>query len=207
MAEERKFIEPFIFDNEKDRKEFGFGIDEKKQGLMRPMEFDVRTKSVEEKNYIILYVVDWDSNGDSQDEILTRIYSLCVGRTDAYNDIKNKLISGVPIDIHRSKVITETKQTETESGDRKYYLLPYEECISVYSFCTSVKDYYSFDPFDIEDYNDSEVPETSNEFENNPNYLTAEQLDYRKMLEASMHRDKMFRAMKDEGIGQNNNLI
>lgn len=204
MSEHSKFIEPFVFDNEKDRHEFGFGIDEKKQGLMRPMEFDVRTKSVEEKNYIILYVVDWDSNLDEHDEMLTRIYSLCVGRTEAYNDIKNKLVSGVPIDIHRSKVITETKQTESESGDRKYYLIPYEECISVYSFCTSVKEYYSFDPFDIEDYNDSEVPDNPNEFENNPHYLTAEQLDYKKMLEASMHRDKMFDTMRAEGIGQNN---
>ena len=49
------FIEPLVFDDEKDRHEFGFGVDEKKQGLFRPMEFDVRTKSVEEKNYIILF--------------------------------------------------------------------------------------------------------------------------------------------------------
>ena len=128
----RELIEPMIFNDDK--------VD-KNKGLIHPMEFDVRTKSIEEKIYIILYKII-DSNNEDE---YNNIYSICLGRTDAYNDIKNKLLSGEEIDIHKSKIITETKQTETESGDRKYYLVAYEDCISVYSFMISIQDYYSDD--------------------------------------------------------------
>lgn len=195
MSDNNKLIEPMIFD-EPDKVN-------PNQGLTKFMDFDVRTKSIEEKLYIILYRLN-----DSDDEIYSKTFSICIGRTEAYNDIKDKLISGVSVDIHRSKIITETKQTESETGDRKYYLIPYEECISIYSFCTSVREYYSFDDFDIEDYNDTEVPEdnTDADLAKNPRYMTKEQQDYMKMLEASMSRDKFIKSIINEKNDNNSNI-
>ena len=197
MEEEKKLISPMIFDN----KEVNSPQEQK---LIRPMEFDVPTKSFEDKTFIILYKII----SDGEEHEYENVYSVCIGRTETYNDIKEKLISGVPVDIHRSRITTETKQTETETGDRKYYLIPYEECISVYSFCTSVKEYYSDDPFDIEDYNDGEAPEDiKNDLELNPNYLTPEQQDYKKMLRASMERDKFLNTLRSEGGPMNSSNI
>lgn len=182
---EKKLIEPFIF-NEDHRVT-------QNTTLQKAMDFDVRTKSVEEKIYIILYKLD----GDDLEEYQKQCFSVCIGRTNAFNDIKEKLISGLDIDIHRSIVITETKQTETASGDRKYFLLAYEDCISVYAFCISVKEYYSDDPFNIEDYNNTEIPE-KDDIERLPGFLTAEQLEYKKMLNASFNRDKFLNSLKKE---------
>lgn len=153
--------------------------------LKKAMDFDTRDKSVEEKTYIILYRLE----EDDMDDIFSRCFSVCIGRTEAYNDIKNNLISGLNIDIHKSKVITETKQTESSTGDRKYYLIPYEECISIYTFLTSVSDYYSGDDFNIEEYNNTEIGK-SDISSDKPMTLTADQQEYRKMIEASMKRDK-----------------
>ena len=186
MEENKKFIEPMIFDNPEQ-------INGNKQ-LIKLMDFDVRTKSVEEKVYIILYKVY------EEDETRNE-YSVCYGRTEAYNDIKNKLISGLDLDLYKSKIITETKQTETSSGDRKYFMIPYDECISIYSFCVSVRGYYSDDEFDIDDYTDGLEPEEINvpsEFEGRPTYLSPEQQEYRKLLEASMKRDKFLDALRNE---------
>ena len=183
---EKRLIEPFIFNNDSSNGQVNSSIP-----LQKGMDFDVKTKSAEEKLYIILYAMD----GDDLEEYQKHCYSLCIGRTNAFNDIKEKLISGLDIDIHRSKIITETKQTESNTGDRKYYLLPYEECISIYSFCISVKEYYSDDPFNIEDYNNTEIPEKE-DIEKLPGYLTAEQLEYKKMLNASFQRDKFLDTLK-----------
>jgi len=196
MSEEKKLIDPII-PNEDPKIISKFidrpGID-KRTGLINPMELDVRTKSIEEKIYIILYHTNPD---DDMDEIYGQIFSVCVGRTEAYLDIKNKLESGLDVDIHRSRIITETKQTEWESGNRKYYMIPYEECISVYTFCTTVKGYYG-DDFDIEDYNTGDVPEDPNDhLASHPTYLTAEQLEYRKELEASIGREKLMEELRE----------
>lgn len=169
--------------------------------LQKGMDFDVRPKSPEEKLFIILYVL----NEDEEDELRNHCFSLCIGRTEAYNDIKNKLISGLDIDIHLSKIITETKQTETESGDRKYYLLPYEECISIYSFFISTSEYYSEDDFDIEEYNNTSVPD-QNELEKNPNYINKEELDYLKMIESSMSIDNFLNSIGNTDENGNLNI-
>ena len=188
-------IEPMIFDTPEMRSKF---INPQKQdnGLIKPMDFDVRTKSFEEKVYIILYKL----NTSEDDDIYKNIYTACIGRTAAYNDIKEKLVSGLDIDIHRSLVMTETKQTETDTGDRKYYMIPYNELISVYSFCVSVSNYYTEDEFDIEDYNDGDIPENSSNEDNviRGNFLTPEQIAYRNMLEESMKRDKFITSMRNE---------
>lgn len=200
---EKGFItDPIIFNNESIKGKF-IDSPNNNPGLIVPMDFDTRTKDAEEKVYIILYkIID-----DSIEADMSNVYSLCLGRTEAYNDIKNKFQSGLSVDMHRSKIITETKQTESSSGDRKYYLIPYDECISIYSFCIACQDYYSYDDFSIEDYNDSEVPENYNELETHPNFLTAEQLEYRKMLDAAMSRDDMFdRIRADTKENSSNNI-
>lgn len=200
----KELIEPMIFD-ERARKQ-----PSPNSQFIKPMDFDVRTKSTEEKIYIILYEVNIEGNDNFDQEIFGHIYSVCVGRTEAYLDIKNKLRSGgLDIDVHRSRIITETKQTETESGDRKYYMLPYNECLSVYSFCITVQDYYEDDGFDIEDYNNSDVPEHDDEaLRSHLMYMTEEQMNYSKMIEASMKRDKFLMDMIHEQMssGNENNI-
>ena len=116
--EDKKLVQPIIFNDENTSKQ------DENAKLIRPIIFDAPTKDVEEKTYIILYNIDPE---DDMDEIDSRIFSVCIGRTDAYFDIKEKLTSGLGVNIYTSKVITETKQTETESGDTKYYLLPYDD--------------------------------------------------------------------------------
>ena len=159
-------------------------------GLIRPMQFEAKEKSFEEKIYILLYTI---SNID-EDDPTSKTFSVCIGRTMAYNDIKNKLQSGLEVDVHRSYVMTETKQTETKTGDIKYFMVPYEECMSVYAFCTSIGSFYS-DEFDIEDYADGDVPE-DDRFGKVNTVLSSEQIEYRRMLEEAIGRDRFINDMR-----------
>lgn len=199
--QEKTLIEAMIFDEP----EQPVAVDSGHNDLQKAMDFDVKTKSIEEKIYIILYKLT-----ENEDDIYNQIFSICVGRTEAYNDIKNKLISGVDIDLHRSIIITETKQTESRSGDRKYFLLPLNECISVYAFCIQVAEFYSDDNFNIEDYNNTLIDNETNssqpvELESIvPRQLSQEELDYKKMLDASIQRDKFLDAIRREHEGSNN---
>lgn len=187
----KKPIEPIIFEN-KENKAMFVEDDIKQAKFINPIEFDVNTKSFEEKLYIILYKLNLNEKNDLElDEYFENIYSICHGRTEAYSNIKNHLLSlsGEYIDIHKSKIITETKQTETDSGNRKYYLIPYEESISIYTFCKNVEDFYNSDSFDIEIYNTyNSDDENGISTDNNisTNHFTAEQLSYKKMLEESI---------------------
>lgn len=176
--------------------------------LQKAMDFDVKTKSIEDKIYIILYKLT-----ENEDDIYNHIYSVCAGRTEAYTDIKNKLISGVDIDLHKSLIITETKQTETNTGDRKYYLIPLNECISVYAFCIQVAEFYSDDDFNIEEYNntliDNEIDDSPQQQESEsiiPRQLSQEELDYKKMLEASIQRDKFLDSLRIEQQESGDNI-
>lgn len=185
----KNLIQPVIFDSPKDQK----------KKLINPVIFEAPDKSFEDKIYIILFHINEDDEFDQ--DLYRHVFAIHRGRTETYRDIINKLESGIPIDIHRSKIITETKQTETETGNLKYYLLPFDECISLYSFMISVKDYYSDDDFNIEVYNDSEIPEDNSSLIQSPNYLSPDQREYRKLLEASMQRDRFL----DLFASQNNN--
>lgn len=184
MDDNKRMIDPIIFDDQQEAK--------KTKNLVSPVTFGVRTKTFEEKIYIILYRLN-----ECEDETMSKIFEICVGRTETYNDIKNKFLSGMSIDVHRSKIITETKQTETSSGDEKYYMTDYEDCISLYSFCKKVEEYYNDEEFNIEDFNDTDVPD-ENELESHPMYLTKEQQEYRDMLMGSLRRDKFINDMRME---------
>ena len=179
--EEKELISPIIFNDEENTKK------DNNSKLVRPIIFDAPNKDVEEKTYIILYNIEPD---DDMDEIYSRIFSVCIGRTDAYFDIKEKLTSGLGINIYTSKVITETKQTETESGDTKYYLLSYEECINIFAFCTGIQAFYGDDGFDINDYINNGSSEDIDDIQNNVFYLTPEQKAYRAMLNEAMNMRK-----------------
>lgn len=200
--EEKKLVEAMDFyEPEQPTK-----VQSEQPKLQKAMDFDVKTKSIEEKIYIILYKLT-----ENEDEIYNQIYSVCMGRTEAYNDIKNKLISGVDIDLHRSLIITETKQTESSTGDRKYFLIPINECISVYAFCIQVAEFYSDDNFNIEDYNNTLIDDSGAEPAKInqassiiPAQLTQEELDYKKMLDASIQRDKFLDSLRREE--SNNNI-
>ena len=186
---EKELIEPMIFDEPKKPEQ---------KELINPMQFDVREKSHEEKMYIILYKINDDDIEDYQENI----YAICIGRTEAYNDIKNKLVSGLSVDVHRSIIITETKQKEASTGDGKYFLLPLDECMSVYAFCIAVGQFFDLDEFNIEDYNNTDVPEDEKK-PMIPLKLTKEQEDYQKMLYASIERDKFLNALHAELDGKN----
>lgn len=198
----RNGIDPFI--PNKEEEPFTDPVSGKStDGLIHPFEFDAKTKGPEEKIYIILYKL----NSDEDDEIYTQIFSICKGRTEAYSDIKEKLESGLEVDVHISKIITETKQTETATADKKYYLLPYDECISVYSFCKSVQEYYS-DEFDVEEFNNTSIPEDEEDefLSKSKTYLSAEQEAYRDMLNLAIKRDESyFDGIRRELEGNQNN--
>lgn len=116
------------------------------------MIFDDEEKTIEEKIFIILYKLEENDN----DELNNQIYSICVGRTSTYNDIKEKLSSGLMINIHESKIITETLQLGIKHMNKKYFLMNLDDCISIYTFCKSFSNNYD-DDFDIEDYNSEYV--------------------------------------------------
>ena len=138
-------INPMIFNDEPDKKK-----------LINPMVFDVPTKSVEEKIYIVLL-----ASGDD-DEMFDGRYKICHGRTQCFRYIESLCQAfGGDFDPFESKVITETKQTETETENTKYYLINYENSISVYSFCKSVEGFYGENGFNIDDY--FKAPSTEDE--------------------------------------------
>ena len=102
-----------------------------------PIVFDVPTKSFEDKKYIVLI------NQESNDELFDGQYKICNGRTECYRYIQTLIEAfGDDIDAHNSKVITETKQVEADTGNSKYYMINLDDAISVYAFCKSVEDYY-----------------------------------------------------------------
>ena len=168
------------------------GISGSGQPLIRPMQFEAKDKSFEEKTYIILYTL----NHIDEDDPASKTFSVCVGRTMAYSDIKNKLLAGLDVDVHRSFVMTETKQTETVTGDIKYFMIPYEECVSVYAFCISIADFYSDDEFDIEEYADGDVPE-DDRLKGSNAVMSSDQVEYRNMLEESLTRGKFINHMRE----------
>lgn len=178
MDDNKELKQPIIFNNKPNKDN---------ENLKNPIIIDTPDKSPEEKMYIILYNIE----EDSLEEDMRNIFSICIGRTEAYNDIKNKLQSGMIINIHKSKILVETKQTETSTGNRKYYLLPYLECISVYAFCINVYEYFMDDDFDIEEYNTSGPEDPEEELKSHPMYMTAEQRRYRELLEESFELKKL----------------
>lgn len=160
----KNIVSNFLTDGDKDQK------------LINAISFHDPIKDVEQKTFIILYEVDSDNEENS---IFDHVFTICTGRTSAYNDIKEKLLSGVNINIHKSIIITETRQTETKTASEKYFLMNLDKCISVYSFCIAVSDSYSDDSFNIEDYNDAQYS-ISEEFDSVS--LTDEQQEYKRLI-------------------------
>ena len=79
-----------------------------------PIVFDVPTKSFEDKKYIVLI------NQESNDELFDGQYKICNGRTECYRYIQTLIEAfGEDIDAHNSKVITESKQVEADTGNSK----------------------------------------------------------------------------------------
>lgn len=173
-----------------------------KANPVNPMIFYARQKSTEEKVYILLYRI----NGVDESDMESKVFEICIGRTAAYADIKDKLQSGIDVDVHRSIVITETIQTETKTGNTKYFLMPFEECISVYAFCVSLSEFFDTDDFDIEDYSEGDIPE-DNKFDTASRFLTAEQLEYRALLEQSVRRESFIDELRQSIKESENNLI
>ena len=135
-------VDPMIFDKDSP---YSNAPDKKKP--INPMIFDVPTKSFEDKLYILLIV------GENNDSMFDGNYKICNGRTECYRHIQSLIEAfGEDIDVHQSMVITETKQTETDTGNTKYYLINYPDSVSVYAFCKSVESFYSNDSFHIDDY-------------------------------------------------------
>ena len=135
-------VDPMIFE-----KDSPYSNALEKKTPVQPMVFDVPTKSSEDKIYILLLV------GENNDSMFDGNYKICTGRTECYRHIQSLIEAfGDDINVHDSMVITETKQTETDTGNRKYYLINYQDSISVYAFCKSVENFYSNDTFHIDDW-------------------------------------------------------
>lgn len=137
IKKDRVLVDPFIPNKpETPRKE-------------SPMVFDVPTKSTEDKKYII-FIVEGSSDG-----LYDGLFKICNSRTECYRHIKTLIETfGEDFNVYESKVITETKQIEAESGDSKYYMINYDDALTVYAFCKAVEMYYkgTVVDFDIDDY-------------------------------------------------------
>lgn len=142
--------------------------------VIYPLKYVEKDKSPEEKIYVILYMLN-----DIEDDVASRSFSVCVGRTMAYLDIRDKLQSGLSIDVHRSIILTETRQTETETGYSKYFMVPFKDSISVYAFCVANSMYFSDDEFNIDDYSDGDIPD---KIEINDRPFTPDEIAYKQML-------------------------
>lgn len=147
--------------------------------LQKLMDFDVPDKGFEEKIYIVLYRII----GSTVDDF-DGLFDVCKGRTETYETIKNHFISGMDIDIHNSKIITETKLKD-KNNDKKYFLIPFDECISIYAFFNSVTSYYGDDEFSIEDYN---VSKTDNDSEET----------YQRSKEQKEFEENIIQSLKDD---------
>lgn len=154
--------------------------DEGKPKLQKLMDFDVPTKSFEEKIYIVLYRI----NGATVDDF-DGLFDVRIGRTETYESIKTHLMSGMDIDIHNSKIITEVKLKD-KNDDKKYFLIPFDECISIYAFFNSVSSYYSDDDFNIEDYNTSKTDNDEEEVYQR----SKEQKEFEEDILQSLKNDK-----------------
>lgn len=184
---ETEIIRPLIYNRSK------FLDDDKPEDkIIRPLHYVEKDKTVEDKVYIILYILN-----DTEDDVSSKTFSVCMGRTMAYMDIKNKLQSGLSIDVHRSCIITETKQTETSTGDIRYFLIPFDKAISVYAFCIAQSEYFNGDEFDIEDYAEGDIPEDRMDFVNR--VYSKEELEYRTMLEDSIKKRQLFNTASIDG--------
>lgn len=172
---EKKLIDVFI-PNEVDETT----SEKKNNNLKKVMDFTVPPKSYEEKTYIILYKICGSSVDDCDG-----LFDIEIGRTNTYETIKSHLISGMDIDIHSSKIITETKLKDRNNDD-KYFLIPFDECISIYAFFNSVSSYYSDDEFDIEDYNNLKTDTDSDE----ELERSKEQKEYEEDIMKSLKDDK-----------------
>lgn len=107
--------------------------------LLPPDEPD---KGFEEKKYLVLWVMNDDSSEYGNH------FFIGTGRTETYYFLRDNISD---IDIHNSYILVETKQTETKSNVRRWYMTSIDKAITVYQFLKKVQDNYH-DGFDVEDY-------------------------------------------------------
>ncbi len=124
--------------------------------LLPPDELD---KGYEEKKYLVL----WVNNDDSSE--YGNHYFIGLGRTETYYFIRDNISD---IDIHNSYVLVETKQTETKTGVKRWYMTSIDKAITVYLFLKKIQDNYN-DKFDVEDYNYAYEEEEDQKDNNNNN--------------------------------------
>jgi len=107
--------------------------------LLPPDEPD---KGFEEKKYLVLWVMNDDSSEFGNH------FFVGTGRTETYYFLRDNISE---IDIHNSYILVETKQTETKTQVRRWYMTSIDKAITVYQFLKKVQDNYH-DGFDVEDY-------------------------------------------------------
>ena len=121
-----------------------------KPATEQAMVFDEPTKSFENKTFIVFIVEE------GNDDMFDGHYKVCNGRTETYRYIQSLVESfGNDIDVHNSKIITETKQIEAETGNGKHYMTNFNSCLSIYAFCKGVEGFYEgsiLNEFKIDDY-------------------------------------------------------
>ena len=84
-------------------------------------------------------------------------------------------------------------------------MIPFEDAISVYAFCISVRNFYIDDGFDIEDYASGDIPEDDNKFDRA--CLTSEQIAYRNELEDRIQRQQFINDMRQIYGSKDNNVV
>ena len=136
--------------------------------LLPPDEPD---KGFEEKKYLVLWVMNDDSSEYGNH------FFIGTGRTETYYFLRDNITE---IDIHNSYVLVETKQTETKSKVRRWYMTSIDKAITVYQFLKKIQDNYN-DKFDVEDYD-----YTFEDNEENRDYISNNNMDFNMWNQSSM---------------------
>jgi hypothetical protein len=131
-------------------------------------------KDVEKKTYILLlkledYITDLETDECG-------IFVVCEGRTAAYRMIENYLqrYGASVFNVYDSRILTETKQTNSKTNKREYFMINYDKAISVYGFCKTVEGFYGKMGFSIDEYVDDSEAYEGSELEAEDNEVASE---------------------------------
>lgn len=158
------------------------------EGYIRPIRFEDPIKGPEDKIYLVLYYIVTDDGN------LEKSFELCKGRSECVSFLEDNIEQ---IDINQSKVITETRQTETKTGNLKNYFLYIDSALSVYDFFKYMESINADLSIDIEDYNFS-TPEEATDIRPYQQLPNTEAVQIWKAVMNESHEEKVDKPDSDD---------
>lgn len=96
--------------------------------MISPITYDAPEKNPEEKEYIILYYVQMDDD-------VSQCFSRVTGRIETFRNIAQMLLYyEEDVDINKSVVLVETKQTQTKTGNEIYFITHPNDSFTIKNF-------------------------------------------------------------------------